>query len=636
MKKIIYALLLTLLLPFCSVAQYNGGSGRGEAENDYYYSCVNPTDGGVIAAAQSICSGSVPAELTNVTLPSGHLGTLEYQWQWSSAATTGFADITDASATSYQPEALTVTTYFRRISRVSCEDDWVNPGISNVIQVTVFPASDGGTVSGGGTVCYGTNSTLLTLSGNTGTVKHWQYSSDGSSWIDLLSQTQTTYTATDLIADTYYRVVVQSGTCAEANSASALISVTKYTISGYAKYYNNPQTPLDGLSITLKQGSTTIGTPYITTSNGFYQFTGLTNDTYNLQVASAQTGGAWATWGGVNNTDYLLVAKHAAGIAYLAVTPPVIRVAANVKTANPLINTEDADAIKKVATLGWGTPPYFNIPKWVFSGTDATSPLDNIVLSCANVSRNIYGLCAGDVNGTFIPASGNKSQGTPVNPSLQLVNMGQLPLSGEMIFPVRAQQDMELGAVTLLLNYDPSKVEITGVEMPENGGEAPYYQTSGGVLNIGWMSLSPIQVPANSTMLMIRTRILDPNGAIRFTLNNNPLSELADGEGNVLAGASLSISDAGFTGQSLKGETLVVYPNPARELLNTEYTIDHISAVALDVLDLAGTTVLNIRHDNQQPGWHKQQLDLNSITPGVYFIRLITDNQTITKKIVVR
>jgi len=48
----------------------------------------------------------------------------------------------------------------------------------------------------------------------------------------------------------------------------------------------------------------------ITGTTGYYQFTGLTNGTYSIEVASASPGGIWQTWSGVNNTDYLLVTNN--------------------------------------------------------------------------------------------------------------------------------------------------------------------------------------------------------------------------------------------------------------------------------------------------------------------------------------
>ena len=50
--------------------------------------------------------------------------------------------------------------------------------------ITVNPANVGGTVSGSAAVCSGTNSGTLTLSGQTGSVVRWEYSTDGGNNLD--------------------------------------------------------------------------------------------------------------------------------------------------------------------------------------------------------------------------------------------------------------------------------------------------------------------------------------------------------------------------------------------------------------------------------------------------------------------
>ena len=122
-------------------AMFSGGSGRGDhmaLGSGLEISCVNPTNGGAIATAQTICSGGDPAAFTSTT-PTGHIGTLEYKWQSSTTdATTeaGFSDISpsETSETFDPPTGLTTTTWYRRLARVTCETTWLK---SNVVEITV-------------------------------------------------------------------------------------------------------------------------------------------------------------------------------------------------------------------------------------------------------------------------------------------------------------------------------------------------------------------------------------------------------------------------------------------------------------------------------------------------------------------
>lgn len=97
--------------------------------------------------------------------------------------------------------------------------------------VVANPPSVGGTVTGGNNVCFGTNSTLLTLNGYVGTIQ-WQSSADGVTYADLSGETSATYTATNLTASTYYRAVLTSGLCIPAHSDAHQIVVTPLAVAG--------------------------------------------------------------------------------------------------------------------------------------------------------------------------------------------------------------------------------------------------------------------------------------------------------------------------------------------------------------------------------------------------------------------
>ncbi len=93
--------------------------------------------------------------------------------------------------------------------------------------ITIDPTSVGGSIAGSTTVCSGSNSTTLTLSGHTGSVTRWESSpsSTFASSISNIANTTTSLVVTNLTATTYYRAVVTSGTCASANSGTAIITV---------------------------------------------------------------------------------------------------------------------------------------------------------------------------------------------------------------------------------------------------------------------------------------------------------------------------------------------------------------------------------------------------------------------------
>ena len=90
--------------------------------------------------------------------------------------------------------------------------------------LTVILNSVAGTISGATPVCIGTNSSVLTLSGNSGTIQ-WQSSTDSITFSTISNATGATYTATNLTATTYYRAIINSNGCTSAATATATIMV---------------------------------------------------------------------------------------------------------------------------------------------------------------------------------------------------------------------------------------------------------------------------------------------------------------------------------------------------------------------------------------------------------------------------
>ncbi len=80
-----------------------------------------------------------------------------------------------------------------------------------------------GSVNGSSSVCMGINSTLLSLSGQTGIIQKWQFSTNDSIWTDI-PDTTAQYTAENLTVETKFRAIVLNGGC-EYPSSPATISM---------------------------------------------------------------------------------------------------------------------------------------------------------------------------------------------------------------------------------------------------------------------------------------------------------------------------------------------------------------------------------------------------------------------------
>jgi hypothetical protein len=125
--------------------------------------------------------------------------------------------------------------------------------------LTINAVSVGGTLSPTPiTVCTGTNSGTITLTGNVGSVTGWQQSTDGMSSWSVADPVKTTTTSTslsfsNLTQSTWYRAVVKNGSCPSAFSTIAQVVVLQNFIA----------------TITASSLVTCIGQPVTLTASGY-------------------------------------------------------------------------------------------------------------------------------------------------------------------------------------------------------------------------------------------------------------------------------------------------------------------------------------------------------------------------------
>ena len=191
---------------------------------------------GVIGASQTICEGSVPAPLTEVSPATGGTGIYNYQWQSSTDPFNDFTDIVGEIGKEFTPtEALTVTTYYRRevISGVS-------PAVyTTPVQITVQPTLYAGVVERDQTICENGNPNIFQevtpASGGSGTYSYqWKSSTtQGGLYADIPLATNKLYDVPGgLTQTTYYVREVSSGVCGAILSNELTIIVDPTLIAG--------------------------------------------------------------------------------------------------------------------------------------------------------------------------------------------------------------------------------------------------------------------------------------------------------------------------------------------------------------------------------------------------------------------
>ena len=177
-------------------------------------------------------TGSAPSTTPDYSSSTATTTGLVYEWQeqiagvgaWNDISNGGiYSNATTPSLTLTNPPVTASTNKYRLI--VTSTLNTCQTLTSDEVSLTIIPTSVGGSIAGSTNVCTGTNSTTLTLSGQTGNIIRWESSTDNFTTDTDIANTTTTLTATNVTATTQYRAVVQSGACAEATSATATITV---------------------------------------------------------------------------------------------------------------------------------------------------------------------------------------------------------------------------------------------------------------------------------------------------------------------------------------------------------------------------------------------------------------------------
>ena len=229
---------------------------------------------GANATTSPICLGSS----TNISVAGGSLGT-NASWKWYAGGCASGASIGTGSSISVSP-AVTTTYYVR------AEGDCNNTTCVSV-QVTVNPTSVGGTLASDKTICAGSNSGLLTLANNVGSVQRWESSTTSAvAGFSAIGSTSglTSYTSGALATDTWFRVVIKSGVCSEATSNAIKITV---------------QQPIGNNTIQSSQTICSGNTPASLT--GATPTGGDNSYLYQWQI---KTTGSWSDISGANGKDY--------------------------------------------------------------------------------------------------------------------------------------------------------------------------------------------------------------------------------------------------------------------------------------------------------------------------------------------
>ncbi|SHN22498.1 T9SS sorting signal type C domain-containing protein [Flavobacterium pectinovorum] len=290
-----------------------------------------------------------------------------------------------------------------------------NTNTNNTATVTVSPASVGGSVNGGTTICSGFPSAQLTLSGHTGTVVKWQSSvSPFSTWADI-ANTLTTYTSGSLTQTTQFRAIVQSGTCAsiESNFTTVIVNplptITLGTISPVCATGLAQNTTLAYTGTT--QSPTTYSIVWnASPANTFAAVTDATLSASPISIA-VPAGTAAGTYTGTITVKNANSCTSSPGVAFSVVVNPLPTI--TLGTVAPVCATGFAQNTTLAYTGTTQTPTTYSIV-WNASPANTFAAVTDATLNASPILIAVpTGTAAGTYTGTITVKNANSCTSSP-------------------------------------------------------------------------------------------------------------------------------------------------------------------------------------------------------------------------------
>jgi len=187
--------------------------------------CINiypPTIAGVLSGGGLFCGSNATGNLTLA----GNTGSV-LNWEFSINNGTTWSAISNTTNTENIGSVTQTRLYRVIIQSGSCPND-----TSNIDTVTVTPQTVAGTINGPNSVCAGSNSGTLNLTGYTGAILDWIVSTNnGASWSSL-GNTTANYNFSNITQTTWYKAIIQSGACNLDSTITQIITVDPATIPG--------------------------------------------------------------------------------------------------------------------------------------------------------------------------------------------------------------------------------------------------------------------------------------------------------------------------------------------------------------------------------------------------------------------
>ncbi|HAP68981.1 MAG TPA: hypothetical protein DCR04_04535, partial [Flavobacteriales bacterium] len=200
-------------------------------------------------------------------------------------------------------------------------------------------------------------------------------------------------------------------------------------------------------------------------------------------------------------------------------------------------------------------------------------------------------------------------------PALDISNASQMRLAFRYAFAGKGDATGN-SKLQVQLRQSCSSNWVTRLTISGSSLETAASQSAPFIPNQSEWELESINIPSS---------YFGENFGFRFVFTSEGNNRIFLDDINVDVSASLSENANPFL-------DLHLYPNPVADQLTIEFGLEHTSEVQISVLDLLGKTILQQQKTTGNSGMNAQVVNLKSLAPGQYFIRVESEQGTITKR----
>ncbi len=442
---------------------------------------VNNMTAGAIGNDETMCAGTVPANITMTTAPYFDGGTPSYQWMVSND-NVNFTNISGATGNSYQPAALTQDTWYRltvtsTLNGVACSN------VTNVVAKLVNNVA-GGSIISDQAICNGGDPVMFvsTLNGSgDGLISYrWEQSNTGTAgtFTAIAGTNSPTYDPPVLGSDRYFRRVTISDlgglTCeAVSNTVKVTVNTVLGGAIGTAQEICFGETPVAFTSTDPGSGTGTVTYRWYRSSDGTYfsLIAGANLATYAPGVLYAD---AWYKRELVSNlTGNICTAES--NILHITVHPRPVAILSGGATICP------SESTNLTVDMMVGTGPY---------DVELTSSFDGSIVSVSGYSSGDPIAVSPAATTTYTLTSVTDAHGCAVTPATYPSNLSGTALVTVRLTPVIVTSPVdvtqcEYGVATFTVTATGTDVAYqwyeNGVALSDGG---MYYGANNATLNI--------------------------------------------------------------------------------------------------------------------------------------------------------